>query len=130
MVKLELHNMQTDDYRCNSFSFLHYWFSSSSSSHLLQSLFGPGIFCKHMLNSLLTNYKKWVRWRTLTFTMRNVQASNAYLEFLCGPDFKILFKFVKAMPKHPTSLPIIDYSTISCTVLFTWIVQQLFSVSI
>ncbi|KAF7139253.1 hypothetical protein RHSIM_Rhsim07G0182600 [Rhododendron simsii] len=57
-----------------------------------------------------------------------LHVSNAYLEFLLGPDFKILFKFVKAMPKHPTSPPFIDYSTIGSTVLFTWVVQQLFPI--
>ncbi|KAI8537563.1 hypothetical protein RHMOL_Rhmol09G0033700 [Rhododendron molle] len=58
----------------------------------------------------------------------NIQASNAYLEFLLGTNFKILFEFVKEMPKHPNMPPVDDVISWFSCVFFTWIVLQLIPV--
>ncbi|XP_058226426.1 ABC transporter A family member 10-like isoform X2 [Rhododendron vialii] len=54
--------------------------------------------------------------------------SNAYLEFLLGTNFKILFEFVKEMPKHPDSSSADNLISMFSTVFFVWIVQQLIPV--
>ncbi|KAG5524820.1 hypothetical protein RHGRI_031476 [Rhododendron griersonianum] len=54
--------------------------------------------------------------------------SNAYLEFLLGTNFKILFEFVKEMPKHPDSPLADNLISMFSTVFFTWIVLQLIPV--
>jgi hypothetical protein len=51
-----------------------------------------------------------------------MQISNAYLQFLHGFGTKILFEFVKEMPKSETPIRI-EITTL------TWVVLQLFSVS-
>ncbi|GMQ10523.1 hypothetical protein CsSME_00053489 [Camellia sinensis var. sinensis] len=53
-------------------------------------------------------------------------ASNAYLEFLCGPGVKILFDFVKEMPQHPTISGGFDISYIVSTLFFSWVILQLY----
>ncbi|KAI7985943.1 ABC transporter A family member 8 [Camellia lanceoleosa] len=55
-----------------------------------------------------------------------VFASNAYLEFLCGPGVKILFDFVKEMPQHPTISGGFDISYIVSTLFCTWVILQLY----
>ncbi|THF94627.1 hypothetical protein TEA_028045 [Camellia sinensis var. sinensis] len=55
-------------------------------------------------------------------------ASNAYLEFLCGPGVKILFDFVKEMPQHPTISGGFDISYIVSTLFFSWVILQLYPV--
>ncbi|KAF7133560.1 hypothetical protein RHSIM_Rhsim09G0027600 [Rhododendron simsii] len=56
--------------------------------------------------------------------------SNAYLEHLRGTDFKILFEFVKEMPKHPdsSSAAMDDLIAMFSTIFFVWIVLQLIPV--
>ncbi|XWS14880.1 hypothetical protein CRYUN_Cryun35bG0046900 [Craigia yunnanensis] len=54
-----------------------------------------------------------------------LQASNAYLQFLQGPDTKMLLEFVKEMPKSETKLRI-DLSSLLGTLFFTWVILQLF----
>ncbi|XWS14879.1 hypothetical protein CRYUN_Cryun35bG0046900 [Craigia yunnanensis] len=57
-----------------------------------------------------------------------LQASNAYLQFLQGPDTKMLLEFVKEMPKSETKLRI-DLSSLLGTLFFTWVILQLFPLS-
>ncbi|XP_020227731.1 ABC transporter A family member 7 [Cajanus cajan] len=53
--------------------------------------------------------------------------SNSYLQFLLGPGTKVLFEFVKEMPK-PESNFRLDLSSLLGTLFFTWVVLQLFPV--
>ncbi|GER49989.1 ABC transporter A family member [Striga asiatica] len=53
--------------------------------------------------------------------------SNAYLEFLLGPGTRMLFEFVKEMPK-PETIPRLDLSSLLGTLFFTWVIVQLFPV--
>ncbi|KEH31922.1 ABC transporter A family protein [Medicago truncatula] len=53
--------------------------------------------------------------------------SNAYLQFLLGPSTKILFEFVKEMPKSETPIRI-EIATLLGSLFFTWVVLQLFPV--
>ncbi|KAG7951590.1 hypothetical protein I3843_12G015600 [Carya illinoinensis] len=54
-------------------------------------------------------------------------ASNAYIQFLRGPGTKIIFEFVKEMPKPGTKLRL-DLSSLLGTLFFTWVILQLFPV--
>ena len=55
------------------------------------------------------------------------QVSNAYLQFLKGPNTKIIFEFVKEMPKNQTQA---DVSLGSLnTLIIMWVCQLLFPVS-
>ncbi|KAL7098748.1 hypothetical protein ACP275_09G037200 [Erythranthe tilingii] len=54
-------------------------------------------------------------------------ASNAYLQFLLGPTAKMLFEFVKEMPKPETKLRL-DFSSLLGPLFFTWVIMQLFPV--
>ncbi|KAF7850561.1 hypothetical protein BT93_L5312 [Corymbia citriodora subsp. variegata] len=54
-------------------------------------------------------------------------ASNAYVQFLLGPAIKMLFEFVKGMPKPETELRL-DLSSVLGTLFFTWVIIQLFPV--
>ncbi|CAI9112239.1 OLC1v1012658C1 [Oldenlandia corymbosa var. corymbosa] len=54
-------------------------------------------------------------------------ASNAYLQFLLGPGSKILFEFVKEMPKPETRIRL-DFSSLLGPLFFTWVILQLFPV--
>ncbi|KAL9155884.1 hypothetical protein ABFS82_09G035700 [Erythranthe guttata] len=54
-------------------------------------------------------------------------ASNAYLQFLLGPSAKMLFEFVKEMPKPETNLRL-DFSSLLGPLFFTWVIVQLFPV--
>ncbi|XP_057806409.1 ABC transporter A family member 7-like isoform X1 [Salvia miltiorrhiza] len=64
----------------------------------------------------------------LTRVPRSVNlASNAYLQFLLGPATKLLFEFVKEMPKPETKLRL-DFSSLLGTLFFTWVIVQLFPV--
>ncbi|KEH19574.1 transmembrane protein, putative [Medicago truncatula] len=51
--------------------------------------------------------------------------SNAYLQFLRGFGTKILFEFVKEMPKSETPIRI-EITTLLGSLFFTWVVLQLF----
>ncbi|RDX57972.1 ABC transporter A family member 7, partial [Mucuna pruriens] len=53
--------------------------------------------------------------------------SNSYLQFLLGPGTKMLFEFVKEMPKPETSLTI-EIASLLGTLFFTWVILQLFPV--
>ncbi|PHT47857.1 ABC transporter A family member 7 [Capsicum baccatum] len=64
----------------------------------------------------------------LTRVPRSVNlASNAYLQFLLGPSARMLFEFVKEMPKPETTLRL-DFSSVLGPLFFTWVVSQLFPV--
>ncbi|XP_048138720.1 ABC transporter A family member 7-like isoform X2 [Rhodamnia argentea] len=54
-------------------------------------------------------------------------ASNAYIQFLLGPATKMLFEFVKEMPK-PETVVRLDLSSLLGTLFFTWVIIQLFPV--
>ncbi|KAH6797363.1 ABC2-like protein 6 [Perilla frutescens var. hirtella] len=54
-------------------------------------------------------------------------ASNAYLQFILGPAAKLLFEFVKEMPKPETKLRL-DFSSLLGPLFFTWVIVQLFPV--
>ncbi|KAL0762372.1 hypothetical protein Bca101_078523 [Brassica carinata] len=51
--------------------------------------------------------------------------SNAYLKFLKGPGLRILFEFVKEVPKHATRLNT-DIASLLGPLFFTWVVLLLF----
>ncbi|KAL3534308.1 hypothetical protein ACH5RR_002769 [Cinchona calisaya] len=51
----------------------------------------------------------------------------AYLQFLLGPGTKMLFEFVKEMPKPETELRL-DFSSVHGPPFFTWVIIQLFPV--
>ncbi|WCJ35969.1 ABC transporter A family member 7 [Euphorbia peplus] len=53
--------------------------------------------------------------------------SNAYLQFLQGPGTKMLFEFVKEMPKAASKLNV-DLASLIGTLFFTWVILQLFPV--
>ncbi|KAG6404043.1 hypothetical protein SASPL_136279 [Salvia splendens] len=64
----------------------------------------------------------------LTRVARSVNlASNSYLQFLLGPATKLLFEFVKEMPKPETRLRL-DFSSLLGPLFFTWVIFQLFPV--
>ncbi|KAH7857513.1 hypothetical protein Vadar_013552 [Vaccinium darrowii] len=54
-------------------------------------------------------------------------ASNAYLQYLRGPATKMLFEFVKEMPKTATQLRL-DFASLLGPLFFTWVILQLFPV--
>ncbi|CAN8278116.1 unnamed protein product [Cochlearia groenlandica] len=54
-------------------------------------------------------------------------ATNAYLEFLRGSKTKILFEFVKEMPKPETKLSL-DIASLIGPLFFTWVILLLFPV--
>ncbi|KAL1210259.1 ABC transporter A family member 4 [Cardamine amara subsp. amara] len=54
-------------------------------------------------------------------------ASNAYLQFLRGPGTKMLFDFVKEMPKQETRLRV-DIASIIGPIFLTWVILLLFPV--
>ncbi|GFZ12086.1 ABC2 homolog 6 [Actinidia rufa] len=54
-------------------------------------------------------------------------ASNAYLQFLLGPATKMLFEFVKEMPKPETKVKL-DLASLLGPLFFTWVILQLFPV--
>ncbi|VYS59677.1 unnamed protein product [Arabidopsis thaliana] len=54
-------------------------------------------------------------------------ASNAYLEFLKGSETKILFEYVKEMPKPETKLSL-DIASLIGPLFFTWVILLLFPV--
>ncbi|KAK6123286.1 hypothetical protein DH2020_042963 [Rehmannia glutinosa] len=65
---------------------------------------------------------------SLTRVPRSVNlASNAYLEYLLGPTTKMLFEFVKEMPKPETRVRM-DLSSLLGPLFFTWVIIQLFPV--
>ncbi|CDY31786.1 BnaC01g27420D [Brassica napus] len=55
------------------------------------------------------------------------QISNAYLKFLKGPGLRILFEFVKEVPKHATRFNT-DIASLLGPLFFTWVVLLLFPV--
>ncbi|XP_047973696.1 ABC transporter A family member 7-like [Salvia hispanica] len=54
-------------------------------------------------------------------------ASNAYLQFLLGPATKVIFEFVKEMPKPETKRKM-DLANLLGPVFFIWVIVQLFPV--
>ncbi|XP_077245813.1 ABC transporter A family member 7-like [Tasmannia lanceolata] len=54
-------------------------------------------------------------------------ASNAYLQFFRGSGVKMVFDFVKEMPKPATKLRL-DFSSLLGALFFSWVVLQLFPV--
>ncbi|XP_058195611.1 ABC transporter A family member 7-like [Rhododendron vialii] len=54
-------------------------------------------------------------------------ASNAYLQLLRGPATKMLFEFVKEMPKPASQLKL-DFASLLGPLFFTWVIIQLFPV--
>ncbi|XP_010256765.1 PREDICTED: ABC transporter A family member 7-like isoform X2 [Nelumbo nucifera] len=54
-------------------------------------------------------------------------ASNAYLQFFRGAGTKMLFEFVKEMPKPGIKLSL-DFSSLLSALFFTWVILQLFPV--
>ncbi|KAL3342906.1 hypothetical protein AABB24_026777 [Solanum stoloniferum] len=64
----------------------------------------------------------------LTRVPRSVNlASNAYIQDLLGPSARMLFEFVKEMPKPETKLNL-DFASLLGPLFFTWVVSQLFPV--
>lgn len=59
---------------------------------------------------------------------KTLQVSNAYLQFLQGPGTKMLFDFVKEMPKQETRLRM-DMASLIGPIFFTWVILLLFPVS-
>ncbi|KAL5077795.1 hypothetical protein RYX36_016779, partial [Vicia faba] len=55
----------------------------------------------------------------------NVMESNAYLQFRLGPGTKMLFEFVKEMPKPKTPIKF-DLASLLGGLFFTWVILQLF----
>ncbi|KAK2441657.1 Phospholipid-transporting ATPase abca7 [Trifolium repens] len=53
--------------------------------------------------------------------------SDAYLQFLLGPGTKMLFEFVKEMPKPETTIKF-DLASLLGGLFFTWVILQLFPV--
>ncbi|CAH2064994.1 unnamed protein product [Thlaspi arvense] len=53
--------------------------------------------------------------------------ANAYLQYLQGPRHKILFEFVKEMPKQETKLRL-DIASLIGPIFFTWVILLLFPV--
>ncbi|MCI01111.1 ABC transporter A family member 7-like, partial [Trifolium medium] len=51
--------------------------------------------------------------------------SDAYLQFLLGPGTKMLFEFVKEMPKPATTIKF-DLASLLGALFFTWVILQLF----
>uniref|UniRef100_A0A1S4DEV6 ABC transporter A family member 7-like n=1 Tax=Nicotiana tabacum TaxID=4097 RepID=A0A1S4DEV6_TOBAC len=65
---------------------------------------------------------------SLTRVPRSVNlASNAYLQSLLGSSARMLFEFVKEMPKAETKLKL-DFASLLGPLFFTWVVSQLFPV--
>ncbi|OAP05022.1 ATH5 [Arabidopsis thaliana] len=77
-----------------------------------------------------TTYKGDLQdWRVkYVRVLRSVNmVSNAYLQFLRGPGTKILFDFVKEMPKQETRLRM-DMASLIGPIFFTWVILLLFPV--
>ncbi|PNY06932.1 ABC transporter A family member 7-like protein, partial [Trifolium pratense] len=55
--------------------------------------------------------------------------SDAYLQFLLGPGTKMLFEFVKEMPKPETKIKF-DLASLLGALFFTWVILQLFPVAL
>ncbi|KAM3246934.1 ABC transporter A family member 7 isoform X2 [Capsicum annuum] len=78
-----------------------------------------------------STYKNVIRNQPLALTRvpRSVNlASNAYIQFLLGPSARVLFEFVKEMPKPETKLLTLDFASLLGPLFFTWVVSQLFPV--
>ncbi|KAK7281816.1 hypothetical protein RIF29_10113 [Crotalaria pallida] len=67
---------------------------------------------------------------SLTRIPRSVNlVSNAYIQFLLGPGTKMLFEFVKEMPKSETPNKF-DLASLLGPLFFTWVILQLFPVAL
>lgn len=82
-----------------------------------------------LLPMCLSVYNFFCLLLALIFYISHLQASNSYLQFLRGAGTKMLLEYVKEMPKPETRLRI-DLSSLLGTLFFTWVVLQLFPVSI
>ncbi|XVE54827.1 hypothetical protein DITRI_Ditri03aG0113900 [Diplodiscus trichospermus] len=78
-------------------------------------------------NSTYRNYSTSRPMKLLRIPRSVYLASNAYLQFLKGPNTKMLLEFVKEMPKLETEIRI-DLSSLLGTLFFTWVILQLFPV--
>ncbi|CAA7031234.1 unnamed protein product [Microthlaspi erraticum] len=77
-----------------------------------------------------STYNKGVRNRpgTLVRVARSVNlVSNAYLQFLQGPGTRMLFEYIKEMPKQETRLRL-DIASLIGPLFFTWVILLLFPV--
>ncbi|XP_027330167.1 ABC transporter A family member 7-like [Abrus precatorius] len=77
-----------------------------------------------------STYKRDTRYGPIALTRipRSVNLlSNAYLQFLLGPGTKMLFEFVKEMPKPETRIRI-EIASLLGALFFTWVILQLFPV--
>ncbi|KAK7273973.1 hypothetical protein RIF29_15042 [Crotalaria pallida] len=61
----------------------------------------------------------------LQWTFWPERISNAYLRSVVGRSAKILFEFVKEMPKHETS-PSIKVASLIYTLFYTWVIRNFF----
>ncbi|KAL9155879.1 hypothetical protein ABFS82_09G035500 [Erythranthe guttata] len=67
---------------------------------------------------------------SLTRLPRSINlVSNAYLQLLLGPTARMVFEFVKEMPKPETKLRL-DFSSLLGPLFYTWVIVQLFPVTL
>jgi len=85
----------------------------------------PTFYYKNIWVFLYLNLEDNSDWYLASFC---IQISNAYLQFLRGPGTKILFEFVKEMPK-PETVFRVEIASLLGGLFFTWVVLQLFPVS-
>ncbi|KAL2321968.1 hypothetical protein Fmac_026347 [Flemingia macrophylla] len=74
---------------------------------------------------MANNHKCNLRDAFDTLAQNDLMISNSYLQFLLGPVTKMLFEFVKEMPKPESSLRL-DLSSLLGALFFTWVILQLF----
>ncbi|GKV14086.1 hypothetical protein SLEP1_g25007 [Rubroshorea leprosula] len=79
-------------------------------------------------NSTYKNYTPGIIQMALMRVPRSVNlVSNAYLQFLRGAGTKMLFEFVKEMPKPGTKFTL-DWSSLLGPLFFSWVILQPFPV--
>ncbi|KAJ0988058.1 hypothetical protein J5N97_006414 [Dioscorea zingiberensis] len=79
-------------------------------------------------NSTYKNASVWDSTPGLTRVPRSINVvSNAYLQFFKGGGVKMLFEFVKEMPKVATQLSF-DFSSLLGALFFKWVIELLFPV--
>lgn len=67
------------------------------------------------------------KWQKSDF--KHLQASNAFLKYLMGPDTKMLFEFVQEMPQSLLTTADFPIASLVGPLFYTWVVLQLFPVS-
>ncbi|KAF2542610.1 hypothetical protein F2Q68_00031073 [Brassica cretica] len=95
-------------------------------SSLIELKFGRGVVDWFILD-LYGGISLWLP-ESLFSDSTKLQVSNAYLEYLKGPRTRILFEFVKEMPKPETKLRL-NIASLIGAVFFTWVILLLFPVS-